>query len=385
VLEDFLNNKPLFYNEIDYTRMPRVWQRIKKHFKLPKIIHLIGTNGKGTTGRFLATALYRAGYGVGHYTSPHILEFNERIWINGNNISDTLLETHHQKLLNLLTQEEVNALSYFEYTTLLAMLVYSELNIDYVVLEAGLGGEHDATAVFENELTLVTPIDYDHEVFLGESIEAIATTKLNAVQKATIVAKQKHPEVYDIVYALSKSKDFLVYNVQKCVSSEDSEMLQQISSEEKLPQYLYENISLALSALKFFDIKYDRTMFQKARLFGRLSHITDNILIDVGHNRLAAQAIVRALAPKKYVLIYNTYKDKAYKEILEILRPIVKRIEVIDVEDMRIENREKLMDVLEQLDFTYSTFKKDNLHHDENYLVFGSFSVAERFLKVYNG
>jgi len=385
VLQDFLNNKPLFYNEIDYTRMPRVWQRVQKHFTLPKIIHLIGTNGKGTTGRFLATALFRAGYGVGHYTSPHILTFNERIWINGKNATDEPLEKTHEKLLDMLTQTERDTLSYFEYTSLLAMLLYSELGVDYVVLEAGLGGEHDATAVFENELTLLTPVDYDHEAFLGSSIEAIARTKLGAVQKAVILAKQKHEAVSTIADELSKSKDFLVYNVQKCVSSEDLQMLTQVVEAEKLPHYLYENMMLALAALKYFDIAYTTESFQNARLFGRLSRIDKNIFVDVGHNELAAEAIVNTLKNEKFVLVYNTYKDKAYKEILETLRPIIKRVEVIEVEDMRVEKQEKLMAVLQELQLPYKSFYKEQMNTDENYLVFGSFSVAEAFLKVYNG
>jgi dihydrofolate synthase/folylpolyglutamate synthase len=190
VLNTFLENKPLFYETIDYTRMPRIYSRIKTYFNLPKIVHIIGTNGKGTTGRFLATALVSLGFKVGHYTSPHILKFNERIWLNGANVSDALLEEYHTKLLQILTKQEAAALSYFEYTTLLAMLLYSDKS-EYVILEAGLGGEYDATSVFDNVLTLVTPIDIDHEAFLGDTIEAIAQTKLNAIKKTAIVAKQK--------------------------------------------------------------------------------------------------------------------------------------------------------------------------------------------------
>ena len=163
MLSSFLDNKPLYYNEIDYTRMPRVYKSIQKSLKLPKIIHLIGTNGKGTTGRFLATALYSNGYAVGHYTSPHILNFNERIWLNGSDIEDEKLEFAHEKLLSLLSKKDALSLSYFEYTTLLAMYIYQE--VDYLVLEAGLGGEYDATSVFKNDLTLVTIIDMDHEAF----------------------------------------------------------------------------------------------------------------------------------------------------------------------------------------------------------------------------
>ena len=185
-LADFLNKKPLYYKEIDYERMPRIWARVKKHFNLPKIIHIVGTNGKGSSGRFLAYYLYKSGFKTGHYTSPHILKFNERIWIDGKDIDDESLEKFHESLLLILSKEEADSLSYFEYTTLLA--VFSMQKCDYIVLEAGLGGEYDATSVFDNILTLVTSIDFDHKAFLGESIEEIARTKLNAVKRAMILS-----------------------------------------------------------------------------------------------------------------------------------------------------------------------------------------------------
>ncbi len=165
MLSEFLEKKPLYYDKIDYERMPRIYQKIKSALPTPKIIHLIGTNGKGTTGRFLASALLNKGLKVGHYTSPHILKFNERIWLNGADIADEILENTHNKLLVLLEKSDAERLSYFEYTTLLAMVAFAEC--EYVVLEAGLGGEYDATAVFPKELTLFTPIDFDHTAFLG--------------------------------------------------------------------------------------------------------------------------------------------------------------------------------------------------------------------------
>ena len=104
-LAAFLNSKPLFYDVIDYDRFPKAYQSIQYHLVVPKIIHLVGTNGKGSTGRFLATALHRSGKKVGHYTSPHIVAFNERIWIDGENVYDDVLEEAHQKLLMLLDCE----------------------------------------------------------------------------------------------------------------------------------------------------------------------------------------------------------------------------------------------------------------------------------------
>jgi len=376
VLKEFLDNKPLYYTEIDYTRMPRVYEKIKVNFTLPKIIHLIGTNGKGTTGRFLASALYSLGFNVGHYTSPHILDFNERIWLNGENVNDEILDKNHMELQTILSKEDLESLSYFEYTTLLAMLVYK--NCDYVVLEAGLGGEYDATAVFKKELTLVTPIAFDHEAFLGDTLESIATTKLNAIQKSAILANQKFDKVYDI----AQKKDAKIYKVDEFIDDSDVKNITIISKQLQLPQYLQDNLKLSISALKFLKLNYKANNFNNARLFGRLSKLSENIYVDVGHNALAANSILNALDGKKYTLIYNTYKDKNYKEILSVLKPIIENVEIISVDEDRIESKELLEQTLATLKIEYKDFKY--IEQEKNYLVFGSFSVVEQFLKAYD-
>ena len=381
LLETFLNKKPLYYDEIDYARMPRVYAKIKHHFKTPQTIHLIGTNGKGTTGRFLASAMHKLGYKVGHYTSPHILKFNERIWLNGEDVDDELLENTHKKLLQILDTQDRDALSYFEYTTLLAMLLYAEC--DYVVLEAGLGGEHDATAVFPKSLTLVTPIDKDHEAFLGDTIESISTTKLNAVQNYAILAKQSYDKVYEIASLLAKDKDKEFYTLDYFIQKRDKEMLKILQEELSVAPYLLENLSLAMAALHFLKIPFQKDIFRDAKLFGRLSSVQENVLVDVGHNTLAAKRILESLREDKYILVYNSYKDKNYKEILEILQPIIEDIYIIKVDDERIETRENMQLVLENIGCSYKDFR--GLQSDKKYLVFGSFSVAEAFLKGYIG
>lgn len=377
MLEHFLNLKPLYYNEIDYTRMPRVYERIKKDLKIPKIIHIIGTNGKGTTGRFLATALYNITKSVGHYTSPHIIDFNERIWLNGSNVTNEVLELAHLKLLNILTKDEAKSLSYFEYTTFLAMVVFEGL--EYVVLEAGLGGEHDATAVFKKELTLVTPIDKDHEDFLGTTIKEIATTKVNAIQDNAILAQQNYQEVYEIAFA-KKQNSLKIENV---LDAKDIEKVNKIAKEFSLVTYLRDNLALSISALKFLNLTYEQKHFENAKLFGRLTQINEQVIVDVGHNTLAANAILKALNGKKFILVYNSYKDKEYSKILSILKPIIKEVQIIDIEDERIEKSEKMKKTIENLDIKYSQF--NGIKKDEKYLVFGSFKVVEKFLKVQNG
>ena len=378
-LQKFLDAKPLYYDKIDYTRMPRVYEKVQEHFKHPKIIHLIGTNGKGTTGRFFASALASKGFNVGHYTSPHILEFNERIWLNGAHVSEEELEKAHNFLSTILSKEDADQLSYFEYTTFLGMLVYKEC--DYVVLEAGLGGEHDATAVFEKELTLVTPIDFDHEAFLGSSIKEIATTKLNAIQNNAILAKQKFRDVENIAKEMGLQKDLNIYDVEELLSADDFEKIAYISQQLSLVDYLQANLQLSISGLKFLNIEYDVEDFKDARLFGRLTPLDTNILIDVGHNPLAATSILKALSPKRYNLIYNSYKDKNYQEILNILKPIIKKVEIIELKDERVVSKAELQSTLNNLEIEYTTFNKINL--ESEYLVFGSFSVVEEFLKGY--
>jgi len=377
MLKDFLDNKPLFYDEIDYTRMPMVYEKVKHHFKKIKTIHLIGTNGKGTTGRFLASALHSLGFKTGHYTSPHILEFNERIWLDGDNVDDEVLESAYIKLENILNKEDADALSYFEYTTLLAMFIFNDC--DFIVLEAGLGGEHDATAVFDKSLTLVLPIDFDHEAFLGNDINAIATTKLNAIQNSAIIASQKHDEVNYVARKTAKDKSLNIYTKEHFLDSSDKENIKLISSKLTLAPYLEENLSLAIAALKFFDVNYDINNFDNSRLFGRLSNISKNIIVDVGHNPLAASSIVQSLSPNKYILVYNSYQDKNYKKILQILKVIIKHVEIINIDNQRLESLELMQNTLQDLDIKYKIFEKTK--EDEQYLVFGSFSVVEEFLK----
>jgi len=380
MLKKFLKEKPLYYNEIDYARMPRVYKRIKSHLPLPKVIHIVGTNGKGTTGRFLATALYNLGFNTTHYTSPHILEFNERIWCDGQNISDDDLQKAHEKLQIILTKDESDSLSYFEYTTFLA--IFLSKDSEFLVLEAGLGGEHDATAVFDKELSLVTVIDVDHEAFLGDTIKDIATTKLNAMQKNLILGKQKFDEVGCIAKKIANKKDTNLYRFDEFLDEDDIFSIQQISKKLDLAPYLVENLKLAISGLKFFNIKYDVESFHNSKLFGRLTKLEENILVDVGHNPLAAKSILKALYGKKYIVIYNSYKDKNYKEILTILKPIIQHVEIIEIDDERIESKEQLQTTLNSLEIEYASFEK--IYSEFSYLVFGSFSVVEQFLKVYS-
>lgn len=378
---EFLESKPLYYDEIDLERMPRAYAAIKTRLRLPKIIHLVGTNGKGTTGRFLATALYRSGADVGHYTSPHILQFNERIWRNGENVDNAVLQDAHEELMAMLGKETADTLSYFEYTTLLAMVVYRAC--DFVVLEAGLGGEFDATNVFAKVLSVFTPIGFDHQAFLGETIETIAATKLRSMGPTALIAEQPCEETYTLFDKIAKERGAKAYRVQEVLDKADYDRIGAIVKALQLPAYLQQNLRVAVAAMKLLGIAYESAWFKEGTMFGRLTRLSGNVYLDVGHNSLAAEAIVSAMTGTKVVLVYNSYRDKPYAEILKVLKPIITAVEIIDIDDPRAEERSALEKALASLDIPCSRFS--GVKKEKDYLVFGSFSVAEAFLKVYHG
>ncbi|WP_458699695.1 bifunctional folylpolyglutamate synthase/dihydrofolate synthase [Sulfurospirillum sp. 1307] len=376
-LDTFLSAKPLYYANIDYARFPSIFKKYTYLFKLPKIVHIVGTNAKGSTGRALAHLLHVKGVSVGHYSSPHILRFNERIWLNGDDVSDEKLELAHEFLSENIKKEDLDLMSYFEYTTLLAMKIFCD-SCDIVVLEAGLGGEFDATNVFEKTLSIITPIDYDHQSFLGNSIKEIATTKLKSASKDIVLAKQNEEIVYELALKQVEKNKSNLYLSNSYLTSKIYEDLENFIKENSYPQFFYDNFSSSLCAFKILGFEPDVKLLEGLKLFGRCQRISKNITIDVGHNPLAAKAIQKNFIDKKVVLIYNSYKDKEYKKVLEILQAIIKEVQILAIDDDRIVSKKELINTLENLNIRYKNFEK--IDEKEDYLVFGSFSVVEKFL-----
>jgi len=377
----FISNKPLYYKEIDYTRIYKAYDILKPSIKKPKIIHLIGTNGKGSTGRIIATLLSLQNIKVGHFSSPHILKFNERIWINGEDIKDNNLEKAHQKLYKTLGKEVSEGLSYFEYTTLLSLVALEEMDI--IVFEAGLGGEFDATNIVKKKLTLFTPIGFDHQDFLGKTIKEIATTKINAISQKAIIGFQPYSEVYTIAKEIAKKKNSKLYFLKEYYEKKEAKKLKEITQEIGWSDYLYENSLLAINALRLLDLPYNLEDIKKVKLFGRFYQIKPNIIIDVGHNLLATEAISKALTQKygdkKIILVYNSLNDKDYIAILKKLKKHIKRVEIIKIDTPRALDISLLENGLRELSIEFNLFK--NINNNENYLVFGSFYVVEAFIK----
>jgi len=166
----------------------------------PGIIHVAGTNGKGSTCAMLESALREAGWRTGLFTSPHLVEPTERIRIDGEPLPEAAFSRSfdqvHAAAEALLAREAIDAHpTYFECVTAMAFLAFQELRVDRVVLEVGMGGRLDATNVVTPELCVVTPVDFDHERYLGKSLGAIAAEKAGIIKPGIpVVLAEQQPE-----------------------------------------------------------------------------------------------------------------------------------------------------------------------------------------------
>ena len=166
--------------KFNLTRMEELLSLIKEpHCDYP-IIHLAGTKGKGSTAAFIASAYQAEGYRVGFYSSPHLIDFCERIQVNGRIIS------HHDfvSLVNFIRPlvEQVEHITTFELTTAIAFLFFSIVGVDVAVIETGLGGRLDATNVVNPIVSVITPVSFDHTAVLGDTIEKISAEKAGIIK-----------------------------------------------------------------------------------------------------------------------------------------------------------------------------------------------------------
>ena len=151
-----------------------------------KVIHIAGTNGKGSTATTIERGLIEAGYRVGKFTSPHIVRFNERIQLNGVEIPDEKVCEYFLKIKKVLEENSIRS-TFFEVTTAMMFLYFKDEGIDYLVLETGMGGRYDATNVVASEIAVITNISLDHTDFLGKDIYTIAKEKAGIIKESSKV------------------------------------------------------------------------------------------------------------------------------------------------------------------------------------------------------
>lgn len=393
----FLAQKSQSYDNINRFRAQRIFFKYQEKFGSKKIIQIIGTNGKGSTGRFLAQILHALNFKVGHFTSPHIFDFNERFWLNGEILANKALNLAHIKLLKMLGAKDLNSLSYFEYASFLAFLGFEEC--DFLIFEAGLGGEFDASSVFEKELCIFTPISFDHTQILGEKIAEISRTKLKAMSKNAIISDLQENETLKIAQKIALLKNANLFKMSEIFDKFQAEIFTEFENyaiKFSLPNFLKDNLKLALCSaflllnLRNFNDKNTQILkaisnLKKLDLNGRCQEITPNLFVDVGHNAHAASAILshfqRHFKGQKFVLIYNAFLDKNIAEILKILKVIIKKIEIFSYKSERKLGENEIKKVAKTLNIKCEKFTQIN--KNEKYLVFGSFMLVENFLRFY--
>ncbi|MBN2963898.1 bifunctional folylpolyglutamate synthase/dihydrofolate synthase [Sulfurospirillum sp. T05] len=381
-LEQTLAQKPLYSERIDITRMPRAYDFLKEALHVPSVVHIVGTNGKGSTGRFLALMLKQQGKKVGHYTSPHLMRFNERIWRDGKLVEDEELEALHVKLSLLLPPDMAHELSYFEYTTFLAMLAFASCEV--AVLEAGLGGEWDATNVFPKTLSIITPIGMDHQAFLGETLEEIASTKLRSMSAMTVIAPKQDVRVLKIAKTLAKEKEIPLVFPEDMVSLKTETEMKAYLKAHTLPEFFTDNLKSAYACARLMGVFPEISLLPPLDLRARYEKIAPNIVLDCGHNPMAASALLGALENSHYIFIYNSYLDKDIAAILEILKPKIKELWLMPLSQKGRQTGEALVvEASKQLNIPFGAFRWD-FDPQEKYVVFGSFAVVERFLEEMN-
>ena len=211
LLDDLLKLHPK-YIDLSLARLKKLLTKLgDPHLDLPKTIHIAGTNGKGSIQSFIRNILISNGHSCDAYISPHLSKFNERIIINNKEVSNKKL----YKTLEFVKKINAdNPITFFEITTAAAFILFQRTNSDFLILETGLGGRLDATNIIPKKLcSIITPISYDHEEFLGKSIYKITTEKLGIVKNSDFVLISKQSkEVADFIKKnLLKTKNVFYY------------------------------------------------------------------------------------------------------------------------------------------------------------------------------
>lgn len=329
-----------------------------------KVIHVAGTNGKGSTSTTIETILLEAGYRVGKYTSPHILKFNERIKANGQDITDEDIVKYYQLVKDIVAKTGLRP-TFFEMTTAMMFKYFSDLKLDYVVLETGMGGRFDATNVCEADICVITNVGLDHIEYLGDTIYKIAKEKAGIIKNCpkVVVAnsnseflKAISEEKAEIINVLEKYKDArMKLDFKKFVTR--IEIGEEGYDFSLFGDYQFKNFLTAYEVVT--ELGIDREIIKKAckkvvwqcrfeRYFEK-----PLVILDGAHNedgmRELCKIIEQGYRSDEVVIITSILKDKDVKHMLKLMRKISDNIVFTSLEDNpRGTTGEKILEQLEE-------------------------------------
>jgi len=354
------------------------------HLKFPSI-HIAGTNGKGSVGSTLLAILTAAGYKVGFYTSPHLSSVRERLRINDTYISREAFAKHAQQIISILEGRQI---TYFEFTTALAMLWFAEEKVDLALLEVGLGGRLDATNIVTPLVSVITNVSMDHEIHLGNTIEEIAFEKAGIIKSevpvVTGVHNKKALAVISDIAAKQGSRLYLLghdFSGKKNADNPDSWFYQGIHcwDRQALPinmkgAYQVGNAALALATLEIAGTSFPvapehiRQGLKKVQWPGRLEEFwltpdkmilrelspaddaAYHFLLDGAHNPDGATALRISLENEfnnhRLILVWASMADKDVKYTLMQIAPLAEQIIFTKPDEERSANPASLTDLL---------------------------------------
>jgi dihydrofolate synthase / folylpolyglutamate synthase len=395
----------IHHTEIDMglTRIKLVAKRLSIDLCQSIIITVAGTNGKGTTCAFLENYLLNVGKSVAVYSSPHIESFNERLRINKADVDDNpLIEAFEQ----IEVARQNVSLTYYEYTTLAALIVLAKVKPDVIILEVGLGGRLDATNMVDADIAVLTTVDLDHQAFLGDTRELIGREKAGIFRanRPAVIGDVSPPESV-LHYGSDISANLICRGVDFQIET-SSGIWQWQSNDLKydelpLPSIPLDNVATAISVLSIMPVALEKKTIidtiEQTKVAGRTEMFKEHcdVMLDVGHNPLAARYLASVLEQRGYprvIAVVGMLSDKDIKSTLEPLYPVIDRWHICDLDVPRGANGETFKNFIENDD--------DRMHYfnnvEEGYrmalseasandlvLVFGSFFTVAAVRKYF--
>jgi dihydrofolate synthase/folylpolyglutamate synthase len=404
--QEQLHPRPI---DLGLERVAEVYRQLDLNRKKPPTVTVAGTNGKGSCIAFLEAIYGAQGYKVGAYTSPHILRYNERIRINGQAVDDAALCEAFTRIDDL--RGDIS-LSYFEFGTLTALILFAAAEVDVQLLEVGLGGRLDAVNIVDPDAAILTTIAIDHVDWLGNTMESIGREKAGIFRRnvpaiiadgvipasvtESIAGKQAIPMQLGRTYAYRKHGD-----VWDWLS--DEQLLPGLPSPAFKGEHQYRNASAVLMAIRSLqtllpvDAEAIARGLQNARLQGRFQLIPGNIpvLLDVGHNPQAVQTLVEYLQESfpavKIHAVFAMMKDKDIPGVLSIMQDHIEDWFLAPLKNPRAAGDILLKNYFQQLnidkvnagfaDFPATmTAAENSAQPGDLILVFGSFFLVSEYL-----